>query len=124
MAEVKDARIDFIGDYILKSYKLKADKWAKCIGNEEFKVLILEFLEKPDNPQLVFTVSAAGLVTPSFEFPTSLKTNKAVYFIKRNKEAIGKENYSKNLVYGDLSYSPLEQLSALVDEVSPKKINK
>ena len=118
MAEVKDARIDFIGDYILKSYKLKADKWAKCLGNEEFKVLILEFLEKPDNPQLVFTVSSAGLVTPSFEFPTSLKTNKAVYFIKRSKEAIGKENYSKNLVYGDLSYSPLEQLSALVDEVS------
>ncbi len=117
MAEVKDARIDFIADYLLKSYKLKPDKWAKCIGVEENKTLILEFLEKADNPQLVFTVSSAGLITPTFDFPTSLKANKAIYFIKRNKEPIGKENYSKNLVYGDLSYSPLEQLSALVDEV-------
>lgn len=117
MAEVKDARMDFMSDYILKSYKLKPDKWAKCIGNEEHKTVILEFLEKADNPQLVFTAAASGIV-PTFEFPKTLKNAKAVFFIKRKPEAIGKENYRRNLVYGDLSYSPLEQLSALVDEVS------
>ncbi|XP_071797739.1 dynein beta chain, ciliary isoform X1 [Asterias amurensis] len=117
MGDVADARFEFISDYILKSYKLKPDKWAKCIGVEDNRILILEFLEKADIPQLVFTVNAAGLITPSSEFPQSLKNNKAIYFIKKSREALGKDSFKQNVVYGDLSYSPLEQLSALVDEV-------
>ena len=120
MGDVADARFEFISDYILKSYKLKPDKWAKCIGVEDNKILILEFLEKADIPQIVFTVNAAGLITPSSEFPQSLKANKAIYFIKKNREALGKDSFKQNVVYGDLSYSPLEQLSALVDEVCVK----
>ncbi|XP_072167681.1 dynein beta chain, ciliary [Diadema setosum] len=117
MSEITDARLDFISEYILKSYKLKPDKWAKCLGVEENKILMLEFLEKADYPQLIVTVNPAGLITPSYDFPAALKTTKAVYFIKKSKEAVGKENFKTNLVYGDLSYSPLEQLSALVDEI-------
>nr|P39057.1 RecName: Full=Dynein beta chain, ciliary [Heliocidaris crassispina]BAA00827.1 dynein beta-heavy chain [Heliocidaris crassispina] len=117
MGDVVDARLDFISEYILKSYKLKPDKWTKCINVEENKILMLEFLEKADNPQLVFTVNPAGLITPSYEFPSALKNTKAIYFIKKGREPVGKDNIKTNLVYGDLSYTPLEQLSALVDEV-------
>jgi len=31
---------------------------------------------------------------------------------------VGKDNYKTALTYGDLSHLPLEQLSALVDEVT------
>ena len=114
----KDTRIRFISEYILQSYKLKQEKWNKCIGLEENRVIILEFLEKPDVPCLIFTISSAGAITPSYQFPTSLKNSKAVYFIKRRGEGVSKEGIKSALIYGDLSYSPLEQLSALVDEVS------
>ena len=46
---------------------------------------------------------------------------KALYFIKRKEEAVSKEGIKTALIYGDLSYNPLEQLSALVDEVSVAK---
>lgn len=120
MGDVVDPRLNFISEYILKSYKLKPDKWAKCINVEENKILMLEFLEKADNSQLVFTVNPAGLITPSYEFPSALKSTKAIYFIKKGRDPVGKDNIKKTLVYGDLSYTPLEQLSALVDEVSYK----
>ncbi|XP_071954573.1 dynein beta chain, ciliary-like [Antedon mediterranea] len=117
MADSGDARLDFIAEYILKCYKLKPDKWAKCIGVEEQKILMMEFLEKAEHQQLIITMNSAGLLTPAYEFPAALKQTKAIYFIKKGKENVSKDNISNSLVYGDLSYSPLEQLSALVDEV-------
>ncbi|MFN9945030.1 MAG: hypothetical protein ACK56I_36735, partial [bacterium] len=50
-------------------------------------------------------------------YPSVIKT-KACYFAKKQKESISKDmNLKEALIYGDLSYSPLEQLSALLDEV-------
>lgn len=41
-----------------------------------------------------------------------------VYFIKKMTEQIPKEAIVKNFImYGDVSYSPIDQLSAFVDEV-------
>ena len=56
----------------------------------------------------------------AFEYPTQIKT-KACYFAKKNKDTIGKDTILKEaLIYGDLSYSPLDQLSAILDEVKQK----
>lgn len=115
--EFNDVRFDFIADYVQKTMKLKADKWAKLQGNEEYRQLILEFFEKPDTNTLVISLSSAGQLVPSYEYPSSMK-NKAVYFVKKEKGInIGKDNYKTSLSYGDLSASPLDQLSVLVEEV-------
>ena len=117
MVDFSDPRFEYLSEYILKSFKLKPDKWSKLVGNEEYRQIIIEFFEKSDNPQLIITLNNAGLLQPSYQFPSSGK-NKSVYFLKRDKkENIGKDNYKGALIYGDLSYAPLEQLSALVDEV-------
>ncbi|XP_077869744.1 dynein beta chain, ciliary-like [Saccoglossus kowalevskii] len=116
MADPADPRYDFISDYVLKSFKVKPDKWSKCIGVDENRLLMTEFFEKVDNTQLIFQSSAAGLIVPQLDWPTNLK-QKAIYFVRKNKDAIQKDNIKNVLVYGDISYSPLEQLSALVDEV-------
>ncbi|XP_070581054.1 dynein beta chain, ciliary-like isoform X2 [Ptychodera flava] len=116
MADPADPRFEIISDYVLKSFKLKPDKWAKCIGIDDNRVLMTEFFEKPENQQLIITVTPAGLLQPQLEWPTSLK-QKAVYFSRKTKDAVQKDNMRSVLAYGDLSYSPLEQLSALVDEV-------
>ncbi len=113
-----DPRFDYVSDYILKTFKLKPEKWSKLVGNEEYRILIQEFFDKQESAQLIISLNNAGALVPSYEFPASGKT-KSVYFLKRDKkEAIGKDNFKTALLYGDLSYSPLEQLSALVDEVS------
>lgn len=97
--------------------KLKADKWAKLQGNDEYRQTIMEFLEKQEYNILIIFQNSAGQLQPSFDFPQSMKA-KAVYFSKKEKGMnVGKDNFKTALAYGDLSYSPLEQLSALVDEV-------
>ena len=119
--ESGDLRIDYIAEYVLKTFKLKPDKWSKLISNEENKQMFVEFFEKQDNSQLIITLNNAGALIPSYSFPSASK-NKSVYFLKKDKrEAIGKDNFKNALVYGDISAAPLEQLSALVDEVSNGK---
>ena len=51
----------------------------------------------------------------SYELPTALK-KKAVYFLKPSEMTVTKENVS-TLLRGDLSYAPVQSVSALVDGV-------
>lgn len=116
--EFNDVRFEFISEYTLKSMKMKADKWAKLQGNDEYRQTILDFFEKPEYNIIVIYQNNAGQLQPTFDFPSAMKA-KAVYFSKKEKGMnIGKDNFKTALAYGDLSYSPLEQLSALVDEVT------
>jgi dynein heavy chain len=115
--EIGDARVEFMAGYILKTLKIKGDKWTKMYGIEENKITILEYLEKNENSLLVFLLSSSGALAVSYNYPSVIKT-KACYFAKKQKESISKDmNLKEALIYGDLSYSPLEQLSALLDEV-------
>uniref|UniRef100_UPI003AAF1F9A dynein beta chain, ciliary-like n=1 Tax=Centroberyx gerrardi TaxID=166262 RepID=UPI003AAF1F9A len=112
----KDKRFEFIEDYVLRTLKLKQDRWQKCISVEDNKQLIQDFLEKPDQMTLVVSLSAAGLLQPAARFTANSK-NKAVYFVKQSRTALTPDLMKSNLVYGDLSYAPLDQFSALVEEV-------
>lgn len=115
--EFNDVRFEFISDYVLKTMKLKADKWAKLQGNEEYRQLIIDFFEKTEHNTLVISLSGGSQLVPTHEFPASMK-NKAVYFVKKEKGInVGKDNFKNSLSYGDLSASPLDQLSVLVEEV-------
>ncbi len=115
--EIGDSRIEFMAGYLLKTFKIKGDKWTKMYAVEDNKLAIIEFVEKPDQVLLVFVLNSSGALSVSYNYPTQFKS-KAIYFAKRGKEAIPKDaNIKEVLLYGDLSYSPLEQLSAILDEV-------
>jgi dynein heavy chain len=78
----------------------------------------LEFFDKQENLCLVVTGNSAGVLALQYEWPNSVK-HKAVYFVKKNKENVQKDGkYRDQLLYGDLSNAPMDQLSAYVDEVS------
>jgi len=113
----EDPRMAFISQFCLKTMKQKADKWSKMMSQEDNVVLMQEFLEKGESRMLIVYVTPQGQLQPTVEFPTSTK-NKAVYFIKRKPEAIKKETVQNLLMFGDMSYTPLDQLSSLVDAVS------
>lgn len=51
---------------------MKLDKWSKMIGQEENKVIVQEFVDKSDTPNLFITSGGAG-VLPSHKFPDVTK---------------------------------------------------
>ena len=115
--ELGDTRVEFIADYVLKTLKIKPDKFLKMYGQEENKIVFGEFLDKAESICLVVVAGSTGM-TVSNEWPSQLR-QKACYFVKRKREALTKESPLRfSLIYGDLSYSPIDQLSAFVDEVS------
>lgn len=115
----EDKRLNFIADYVLRTLKLKQDKWEKSVSCEENKQVLKDFLEGNEKRTLVVSVTAAGLLQASAAFTAGSKS-KAVYFVKRNRGALSLDSMRDNLVYGDLSYAPLDQYSALVEEVSSR----
>ena len=115
--EINDSRVEFMAVYLIKTLKIKPDKWTKMYTIDENKLMIHEFLDKSDQSLLVFSLNAAQSLVAAYSYPNQLKA-KACYFSKKNKEPITKDASIKDvLVYGDLSYSPLDQLSAILDEV-------
>jgi dynein heavy chain len=116
--ELNDPRIYFVADYVLKTLKLKSDKFAKMYGVDENKQLVHDFFDKADIQILVIQYTAAGALQPAVSFPNVLK-NKSCYFIKKRREALPRDTVLRDaIMYGDLSTSPVDQLSAMVDEVS------
>lgn len=116
--ELNDSRVEFMAVYLIKSLKIKGDKFTKLYAIEENKVMVHEFLDKSDQNLLVFALNAAGGLTISYNYPNQIKS-KTVYFSKKSKDPVSKDvNIKDALVYGDLSYSPVEQLSAILDEVT------
>ncbi|CAF1367717.1 unnamed protein product, partial [Didymodactylos carnosus] len=81
--------------------------------------VLLDFCDKPQPNLLVFHVNAAGNLTSSTAFPSSLKT-KACFFAKKISEPLPrepKEKIADALSYGDLSSAALEQLQIYVNDV-------
>lgn len=119
--EGQDKRLDYIQGYTLKTMKLKADKWVKFVTTEENKLTVNNFFEKPDVTVLVIYLNSAAQLTANLGFPPSVKS-KAVYFVKRTNEFTTNDNI-KNVLVGDISASPVEQLTVFVEEVRANSAN-
>ncbi|XP_039332256.2 dynein axonemal heavy chain 17 [Saimiri boliviensis] len=122
MTMAPDVRLEYLEEVASIILKFKPDKWSKLIGAEENMALFTEFFEKPDVLVLVLTLNVAGMVIPCLGFPESLKS-KGVYFIKRKPENITKDKYKAQLLYGDISPTPVDQLIAVVEEVLYSLLN-
>lgn len=113
----EEKRFGFIKDIVLQTLKIKKDQWQKCVGVDEHKQVIQDFLDKSDHKTLFFSQNANGQLTPTNEFPLT-SMNKAVYFIKRSQTALSVDTMKTDLMYGDMSYSPLAMFSNLIQRVS------
>lgn len=117
MATLIDKRLDFIENYCTLLLHVKPDKWTKFATSEDVLSMLNEFYEKPDIRALVISLNPAGQLVPCIGFPPSQKS-KGVYFVKKKRENITKENYREALLIGDLSSSPVEQMMSVMEEVS------
>jgi dynein heavy chain len=73
-----------LASFVLKTFKLKADKWMKMYVVEENKTMVLEFVEKNEQNLLVFFMNASGTLVISYDYPSQIKS-KTCYFAKKNK---------------------------------------
>ena len=58
--EITDARVHFLADYLLKSLRLRSDKWTKMVQIEDQNRTVLDFCDKPQPLLLIFHVNPAG----------------------------------------------------------------
>ena len=119
MTITPDVRLEYLEGVATLILKFKPDKWSKMVGAEENVALFTEFFEKPDVLVLVLTLSPAGVIIPCLGFPASLKS-KGVYFIKKKPGNVKKDTYKDQLIYGDISPTPVEHLIAVVEEVGAR----
>uniref|UniRef100_W5L8L0 Dynein axonemal heavy chain 17 n=1 Tax=Astyanax mexicanus TaxID=7994 RepID=W5L8L0_ASTMX len=112
-----DQRLHFLQERVLKTLRLKPDRWQKCLAVEEQKQVIQDFLDKSDHTTLVISLTAAGQLIPAVDFAVSQK-NKAVYFIKRGQTSLTPDSVKTNVYFGTMCGPPLEQLPAFVEEVT------
>ena len=74
--------------------------------------------------ELVISQNFSGHLVAHSDWPSPLK-NKGVYFVKREKEPLPKENFLSFVTCGDIHPNALDHFCAWVEEVSsrPLKIN-
>ena len=112
-----DPRLELMGSFVIKSLKLKPEKWTRVITVEEHKGIIKEFLDRPTPVVLIIILTPAAQLVPSTTFPLSQLKSKGVYFIKKYALPIPREDCNNFIICGDLATRTIDQLSALVEEV-------
>ena len=79
--DIGDVRVEFVADYVLKTLRMKPDKWTKMYSNEENKQLCVDFFDKAEPQTLVLAINAAGGLAVANEWPAQFK-QKAVSLLQ------------------------------------------
>jgi len=61
-APIVDLRLEFLSHVIQKSLRLKPDRWIKVLSVEEYRKMIMEFLDHSEPPLIIFTQSGPGIL--------------------------------------------------------------
>lgn len=78
--EIDDVRVEFVADYVLKTLRIKGDKWTKMYVVEDNKIMCIDFFDKPDSQLLVIALNPSGFLAVTTEWPAQFK-QKAVSII-------------------------------------------
>jgi hypothetical protein len=81
--------------------------------------MVMDFIKSPDKCKILFTLNSAGLMTPMDEFIHSFKT-KVSYIVKLDSVEITNDNFESQLICGEVSSNPIEDLKTAAETVSEK----
>lgn len=71
-----DPRTDYVGGIVQKSLKLKPDKWIKLLQHEEYRNMLLDFLDNPVPAALFVVLTPSAQLIPSCGFPIPCQRTK------------------------------------------------
>uniref|UniRef100_A0A8B9VFM5 Dynein axonemal heavy chain 17 n=1 Tax=Anas zonorhyncha TaxID=75864 RepID=A0A8B9VFM5_9AVES len=91
LSAAPDERHSFLESFATLLLRLRPDKWSKFEGSEDARAVLDEFFRQPDVLELLLSLNPAGQLQPSTCFLPTLK-GKGIYFVKRKKENITREN--------------------------------
>ena len=86
---------------------------------EENRLMIEDFFNKENSyPHIVLiSMNTVGSLVVQSVFPNQIK-NKMIFLARKNKDPIGKNaTILQDIIYGDISQSPLEQMYSILDGV-------
>ena len=120
--EIEDPRALFIANYVLKITNQKPEKFTKAYLMEDTMKLYNDFFEGAKKRTLFVCLGPSGSFITQATWPGIHKT-KGCYFVKKKTGRISMEtNMCNFLIYGDMSPTPIEQFSLLVDEVRLRQL--
>uniref|UniRef100_A0A8C3IZN2 DYH9 protein n=1 Tax=Chrysemys picta bellii TaxID=8478 RepID=A0A8C3IZN2_CHRPI len=99
-----DPRVRLLGERVLRSLRLKPERWERCVGSPEAQPLLRGFLEGAAGqpPLLVVTLSPAGQLALQHPAP------------RQDPGPLSAPPGPGELLYGDLPASSLEHFATLV----------
>lgn len=89
----EDPRLETVRSYVLKTHRLKLERWQKLMGNEEYKKPIMNWLNSGSVVRLIFT-NNGGTLAAMNNLPGGWK-QKLTYFIKKAEIELTVENFRK-----------------------------
>ncbi|GAB0093903.1 hypothetical protein DMENIID0001_090950 [Sergentomyia squamirostris] len=109
--------IHFLSSYLIKTLRLKIDKWHKLMTTDDTRTVVIQWLSKPNERLLLITVNQLGYFQPMLKISPTIKS-KTCYFIRKTVPcSLTNENYRDNIIFGDTSSRSIEDLAVLVEEV-------
>jgi hypothetical protein len=117
--EIEDPRVVFMAFYTLKSLKLKSERWSKFYSaSDENKNIIMNFFNKNEINIIFLSINQNQAIVISSAVPNQKLKSKSCYFAKKKPGPVSTEvNIRDEILYGDISASPLEQFAVILDDV-------
>uniref|UniRef100_A0A8C4WDH0 Uncharacterized protein n=1 Tax=Gopherus evgoodei TaxID=1825980 RepID=A0A8C4WDH0_9SAUR len=114
-----DPHVQLLGERVVRSLRLKPERWERCVGSPEVQHLLWGFLEGAAGqpPLLLVTLSLTGQLALSTEYTASPGRGKVLFFLRRGSGPLSAPPGPRELLYGDLPASSLEHFATLVEEV-------
>ncbi|KAG9396803.1 Dynein heavy chain and region D6 of dynein motor [Carpediemonas membranifera] len=118
-----DARTNWMRARVMTSMKLRESKWIDMTKDDSHVQTLLTFLETDTDRTLVVYIEAGDVVIPTVHFPEAFR-KKSVYFTKlKNVSTVTGDNISNELIYGELSTSPLDHLHLFLAQIALPLMN-
>lgn len=74
-----DFRLEYLGGFVQKSLKLKPEKWGRLLLTEEYRNVVLDFLDKPLPVALFVVLTPNAQLVASSSFPIPCQRTKGKF---------------------------------------------
>jgi dynein heavy chain len=79
-----DYRLEYLGSVVQKSLKLKPEKWGRLLMSEDYRNLVLDFLDNPVPAALFVVLTPNAQLVPSCGFPIPCQRTKGILKAQAN----------------------------------------